>query len=94
MTVNEGFDELQRVADAHIDVVREARRRRDVFRTALPTGEDVLEVVPTGSLARGHTQGPDPRCRRRGRVRGAEAHPTWETQATPLARRSNTHGIS
>jgi predicted nucleotidyltransferase len=56
MTVNEGFDELQQAADAEIDAVREARRRRDVFRTALPTAEDVLEVVPTGSLARGtHT---------------------------------------
>jgi len=48
MNVNEGFDELQQAADAHIDAVREARRRRDVFRTALPTAEDVLEVVPTG----------------------------------------------
>jgi hypothetical protein len=53
MSVNSGFDDMQRDVDAEIDAVREARRRRDVFRTALPTAEDVLEVVPTGSLARG-----------------------------------------
>jgi len=76
MTVNEGFDELQQAADAHIDAVREARRRRDEFRTALPTAEDVLDVLPTGSLARGTHKDPihdvdvvviyDP-----------DAHPTW-----------------
>jgi hypothetical protein len=58
MSVQSGFDDLQRTVDAELDVVREARRRRDVFRTALPTAEDVLEVVPTGSLARGTHKDP------------------------------------
>lgn len=53
-----GFDDLQRAVDAEIDAVREARRRRDVFRTALPRAEDVLEVLPTGSLARGTHKDP------------------------------------
>jgi hypothetical protein len=76
MTVNEGFDDLQRAADATIDAVREARRRRDVFRTALPTAEDVLEVIPTGSLARGTHKDPihdvDVVV-----VYDVEAHPAW-----------------
>jgi Nucleotidyltransferase domain len=58
MSVNSGFDELQRAADADLDSVREARRRRDVFRKALPAARDVVEVIPTGSLARGTHKDP------------------------------------
>lgn len=58
MSVNSGFDELQRAADADLEAVREARRRRDVFWKALPTAADVIEVVPTGSLARGTHKDP------------------------------------
>lgn len=76
MSVQSGFDDLQRAADAEIEAVREARRRRDVFRTALPSAEDVLEVVPTGSLARGTHKDPihdvDVVV-----VYDAEEHPTW-----------------
>ena len=34
MDINKAFDDLQRVADADPDQVREARRRRDLFRQA------------------------------------------------------------
>ncbi len=52
MDINKAFDDLQRVADADPDQVMEARRRRDVFRQAFDGEEDVLEVIPSGSLAR------------------------------------------
>src|SRR5687768_15850757 len=76
MSVNSGFDVLQQTVDADIDHVRKARRRRDVFRTELPTAEDVVEVIPTGSLARGTHKDPihdvDVVV-----IYDAAAHPTW-----------------
>jgi hypothetical protein len=58
MGIESGFDSLQPEVDASIEAVREARRRRDVFRSALPTAEDVDEVRPSGSLARGTHKDP------------------------------------
>jgi hypothetical protein len=52
MDINKAFDDLQREADAAPEHVGEARRRRDVFRSAF-TGQDEVEgVVASGSLAR------------------------------------------
>ncbi len=58
MTVESGFDDLQREVDADADAVREARRRRDVFRSALEGLDEVDEVIPSGSLARGTHKDP------------------------------------
>jgi hypothetical protein len=52
MDINEALDDLQREADAAPEHVREARRRRDAFRTAFNGEQDVAGVVPSGSLAR------------------------------------------
>lgn len=52
MDINHAFDELQEAADADPEQVREARSRRDLFRDAFGTEDDVKEVVPSGSLAR------------------------------------------
>lgn len=76
MSVESGFDALQEEADATAEAVAEARRRRDAFREALPTAEDVERVVPTGSLARGTHKDPihdvDLVC-----VYDASQHPGW-----------------
>jgi Second Messenger Oligonucleotide or Dinucleotide Synthetase domain len=58
VSVTTGFDELQQAVDATIEAVNEARRRRDVFGSALPTSDDVHEVHPSGSLARGTHKDP------------------------------------
>lgn len=52
MDINKAFDDLQREADAAPDQVQEARRRRDVFRSAFTGEDEVEEVVASGSLAR------------------------------------------
>lgn len=52
MSVSSGFDSLQTEANADPEAVTEARRRRDVFSTALGGLDDVVEVVPSGSFAR------------------------------------------
>jgi len=52
MDLNKAFDDLQSEADAAAEHVREARRRRDVFRVAFGGQEEVEEVVLSGSLAR------------------------------------------
>jgi predicted nucleotidyltransferase len=52
MDLNDAFDQLQAKADADPKAVVEARRRRDLFDTAFTPQEDVVEVVPSGSLAR------------------------------------------
>ncbi len=76
MSVESGFDDLQRAADATSEAVAEARWRRDAFRDALPTADDVDKVVPTGSLARGTHKDPihdvDLVC-----VYHAASHPDW-----------------
>lgn len=52
MDINKAFAELQGAADAAPEYVQEARRRRDVFRSAFSREDDVIEVVASGSLAR------------------------------------------
>ena len=52
MGLNDAFDKLQGTADADPEQVKEARRRRDLFRNAFKKEADVVEVVPSGSLAR------------------------------------------
>jgi hypothetical protein len=52
MDLNEAFDKLQEKADADPKAVAEARRRRDLFKTAFTPEGDVVEVVASGSLAR------------------------------------------
>ena len=58
MSLSSGFDDVQAEADADIEDVREARRRRDLFRTELPQFDDVDEVRVSGSLARGTHKDP------------------------------------
>jgi hypothetical protein len=53
MSVQSGFESLQREADAPMEAVKAAKHRRDVFRDALGNEPDVLKVVPTGSTSRG-----------------------------------------
>ena len=76
MSVESGFDALQEEADASAKAVAEARRRRDAFREALPTADEVDSVVATGSLARGTHKDPihdvDVVC-----VYDASHHPSW-----------------
>jgi len=52
MDITDAFNDLQKVADADKDQVKEARRRRDLFAAALESADDVVEVIPSGSLAR------------------------------------------
>src|SRR3954470_6263287 len=76
MNLTEAFDTIQSHADADPAAVKEARARRDLFRVALPTEDDVLEVVPSGSLARSTQRDPlndvDVIV-----VYDADAHPEW-----------------
>lgn len=58
MSVETGFDDVQKEVDADLPAVREARLRRDVFRSALEGLDDVNEVIPSGSLARGTHKDP------------------------------------
>ncbi len=76
MDINAAFDTLQTEVDVHDRADKKARARRDLFRKALGPEADVLEVFPSGSLARGSQISPihdvdlvavyDP-----------EAHPDW-----------------
>ena len=52
MDINAAFNDLQAAANADPDHVRLARERRESFATAFEPQTDVLEVVPSGSLAR------------------------------------------
>jgi len=76
MDLTEAFNAIQSHADADPVAVTEARARRDLFRDALPTEDDVLEVVPSGSLARSTQRDPlndvDVIV-----VYDAAAHPDW-----------------
>lgn len=58
MSVEGGFDEMQTAVNVQPDDLAEARRRRDLFRTELGKEADVLEVRPSGSLARGTHKDP------------------------------------
>jgi hypothetical protein len=76
MKVHAAFDTFQTVVNASPDAVKEARRRRDLFRTALGTESDVVDVRVSGSLARGTQHDPikdvDTVV-----VFDEEAHPDW-----------------
>jgi hypothetical protein len=58
MDLSSAFDTIQSHADADPSAVAVARARRDLFRDALTTEDDVLEVVPSGSLARSTQRDP------------------------------------
>jgi hypothetical protein len=47
------FDQHQTAVNADPAAVKEARRRRDLFKEALAPEDDVTETFPSGSLARG-----------------------------------------
>jgi hypothetical protein len=53
MHVYEAFDIFQGKVDADANHVRKARHRRDIFSDAFKKLEDVKQVIPSGSLARG-----------------------------------------
>jgi hypothetical protein len=93
LSVDKGFDQLQSEVDVPRDVMREARRRRDLFRSALPKVEDVTKVIPTGSLARGTHKDPlhdvDLVC-----LFKADAHPEWgQPGASADAALEHTRGL-
>lgn len=54
----DSFATFQSVVNADPEQVAEARRRRRIFESALTSETDVLEVVPSGSLARGTHKDP------------------------------------
>ncbi len=56
--VSGAFKEFQGVVNADAERVREARRRRDLFKGAFLAESDVAEVVASGSLARGTQKDP------------------------------------
>jgi hypothetical protein len=58
MDISQAFDDLQKAVNASPDAVKEARRRRDLFRDAFASDADVTETVPSGSLARGSQKDP------------------------------------
>lgn len=58
MSVNDAFKAFQDVVNADLTAVREARARRDLFKEAFGPLPDVLEVIPSGSLARGTQKDP------------------------------------
>ncbi|MCR6491130.1 nucleotidyltransferase [Cellulomonas sp. P24] len=58
MDVNSAFEDFRKQVDADPKQVAEARRRRDLFRTALGQYDDIPEIVPSGSLARGTQKDP------------------------------------
>ncbi|MGH3652248.1 SMODS domain-containing nucleotidyltransferase [Glutamicibacter sp.] len=58
MNVAEAFNAFQKVVNADSENVREARIRRDLFAGAFEAEQDVKEVVPSGSFARGTHKDP------------------------------------
>lgn len=58
MSVATAFAAFQQIVNADIEDVREARARRDLFKKAFLPEPDILEVVPSGSLARGTHKDP------------------------------------
>lgn len=58
MSVLDSFATFQTAVNASPDSVGEARRRRRIFESAFLAEDDVLEVVPSGSLARGTHKDP------------------------------------
>jgi predicted nucleotidyltransferase len=58
MDINAAFDTLQSTVNAPIEAVLRARERRNLFRTAFEPEDDVAEVFPSGSFARGSQRDP------------------------------------
>jgi hypothetical protein len=58
MSVESAFDAYQTIVNADPKQVKEARRRRDLFKTAFAGEVDVEEVRASGSLARGTQKDP------------------------------------
>lgn len=58
MDVNSAFEDYRKTVDASPEAVAEARSRRDLFQKALLVYGDIVEVVPSGSLARGTHKDP------------------------------------
>lgn len=58
VSVHDAFSAFQTKVNADIVAVREARRRRDIFKSAFLHEADVVEVIPSGSLARGTQKDP------------------------------------
>ncbi|RBO79926.1 nucleotidyltransferase [Nocardia puris] len=58
MSVATAFAAFQQTVNADIKHVREARDRRDLFKKAFLPEPDILEVIPSGSLARGTHKDP------------------------------------
>jgi hypothetical protein len=58
MDVHSAFEDFRKLVDADPEQVAEARRRRGMFSTALGLYADVVEIVPSGSLARGTQKDP------------------------------------
>lgn len=57
MSIDSGFNEMQTTVNVDPGDLTEARRRRDLLKT-LKSAEDVKEVRPSGSLARGTHKDP------------------------------------
>jgi hypothetical protein len=76
MSVNDAFNDYQRTIDEDPAVLKEARARRDAFKTAFNAEADVREVWSSGSLRRSTQLAPlndvDLVV-----VYDATAHPTW-----------------
>jgi predicted nucleotidyltransferase len=58
VSVTDAFTTFQGVVNADVEHVREARARRDLFKSAFTSEGDVNEVVASGSLARGTHKDP------------------------------------
>jgi hypothetical protein len=58
VNVRDAFREYQKSVNADAEQVREARRRRDLFKDAFSADADVDEVIASGSLARGTQKAP------------------------------------
>lgn len=58
MSVADAFKNFQSVVNADIEHVEEARTRRDLFVNAFGDEDDVAEVIPSGSFARGTHKDP------------------------------------
>lgn len=76
MSVDSAFETYQRTVNADPDQVKEARRRRDLIKSAFGAESDVDQVRASGSLARGTQKDPihdvDTVI-----VFETEAHPGW-----------------
>lgn len=58
MDIDKAFNDLQSAADADPDQVKEARERRQTFKDAFKTEDEVAEVFGSGSLARSTQRDP------------------------------------